>query len=103
MLHGTDPGEQRVQVQTVGLKCWNEKGVLLDFELCFRAVHYFFMGALNGVPPVSVKPPHLPAPEGSALRSTRGSWAEISISAASHANRIVIWEYNKALGAEVNK
>lgn len=41
VLHSTDMAEQGVQVQTAGLKCWNEKGVLLDFELCFRAVHYF--------------------------------------------------------------
>lgn len=55
------------------------------------------MGALNAVPPASVKPPHLPAPQ------HQRRWAEISISVASHANRIVIWEYNKALGAKVNK
>lgn len=44
MLHGTSLGEERVQIQTLFLKRLNEKGVLLDFELFFRAVHDFFMG-----------------------------------------------------------
>lgn len=47
VLHGTNSGEERVQIQTLVLKRLNEKGVLLDFELFFRAVHDFFMGRIK--------------------------------------------------------
>lgn len=47
VLHGTSLREERVQIQTLFLKRLNEKGVLLDFELFFRAVHDFFMGRIK--------------------------------------------------------
>ena len=47
VLRGTNLGEERVQRQTLFLKCLNEKGVLLGFELFFRAVHDFFMGRIK--------------------------------------------------------